>query len=440
MRVGLPAQGLPYSRRFCPLTGVEDCEEMNESFLNKIAIVDLSPADSGRLNLPLGFLRLQQAWPCSQNHLLLEYAAGDAVIAGQWFASIKQLQAVMQETAEGAPRNEEKLLILPTLGVMFQAKGADRRLPALASLVARPEAQLLSHRPEQRATVRLDLPDGLFYAKVVHPQHAQGVALKARAVQNQNNIGFSIAKLAKTNLKSGILIFSAVSGQSVYALLNSRQLLAAVQAAGAALRELHSIPDISRAEPHGASEETETIKCRLKHIKTFAPHLYLQLSAAASNVFRALADGESQRVLLHRDFYDKKIFVDEQGGISILGLDEPACGEAAFDIANALVHFELRHLQSLLSQTEAMAAAEAFLEGYKPNAQVRQRIPVYTDAARIRLACEYAFRPYQSHLATSLLSRMGQPIGQINDKYIQELGVQNFLENGIRVRASKSGR
>jgi hypothetical protein len=39
-----------------------------------------------------------------------------------------------------------------------------------------------------------------------------------------------------------------------------------------------------------------------------------------------------------------------------------------------------------------------------------------------------------------LLSRMGQPIGQINDKYIQELGVQYFLENGIRVRASRSSR
>jgi len=371
---------------------------------------------------------------------LLEYAAGDAIIAGQWFAAGKQLQAVMQQTIEASPQNQEKLLDLPALGVMLQSAGVDRHLPALAPLVARAEAQLIAHRPEQRAVVRLDLPDGLVYAKVVHPEHAQGLALKARAVQSQNNIDFSIAKLVKTNLKSGILIFSALCGQSLYTLLNSQQLLAAVQAAGAALRQLHSIPDISRAEPHGASEETENIKFWLKQIKGCAPHLYLQLSAAASNVFRALADGESQRVLLHCDFHDKKIFVDEQGGISILGPDEPACGEAAFDIANALVHFELRHLQSLLSQTEVMAAAEAFLEGYKPNDQVRQRIPVYTDAARVRLACEYAFRPYQSHLATALLSRIGQPIGQINDKYIQELGVQYFLENGIRVRASRSGR
>ncbi|RJP17130.1 MAG: aminoglycoside phosphotransferase family protein [Candidatus Abyssobacteria bacterium SURF_5] len=408
---------------------------MSDTFLNKISMLDLSPADNERLGLPLGGLRLQRAWPRSHNHLLLEYAAGERTIVGQWLSNTKQLQSVFQKTAECCQKNA-KVLELPDRGILLQAEGADRRLPALASLVARPGALLVSHRPEQRAVVRLELADGLFYAKVVIPDRAQGLAYRVRAVQKLVDNFFSIPKLAKADLNSGILVFSALPGQSLYDLLNSQSLADGAQAAGKALRKLHSVSDSVRAPRHGISEEIETIKFWLKQIKVFAPHLYFRLFAASTDVFRALGADQTPLVLLHRDFYDKQIFLDEQGLIGLLDLDTVAIGEAALDVANALVHFELRHLQSRLSQTESMAAATAFLDGYQPDQEVQLRIPAYMDAARLRLACVYAFRPYQSHLAEALVSRIRQPISHINSERIQRLGIQLFLEKSIRLRSS----
>jgi hypothetical protein len=48
----------------------------------------------------------------------------------------------------------------------------------------------------------------------------------------------------------------------------------------------------------------------------------------------------------------------------------------------------------------------------------------------------YAFRPYQSHLAEALVSRIRQPISHINSERIQRLGIQLFLEKSIRLRSS----
>jgi hypothetical protein len=383
---------------------------MTDSPLHKLSVLNLASAENERLGLPHGLLLLQRAWPRSHDHLLLEYAAGNTSIAGQWFASTRQLQADVRKTAGKSVQKRRKLLELPSLGVMLQADGVDRRLPSLASLVTLPGAQLVSHRPEQRAVVRLELPDGLFYAKVVVPERAQELAGKTRSIRKMAGSDFFVPEVVELNLDTGTLILSALGGQSLYHLLSSHRLTSAARAAGKALRKLHSFSDSLRPPRHGPGKEIETIKFWLKHAKLLVPHLYFQLYAVASNVFRSLAADQSPAVLLHRDFYDKQMFVGEQGQIGFLDFDTLAFGEAALDISNALVHFELRHLQGRLSETESMAAAEAFLDGYQPEPHVRLRLQAYMDAARVRLGCVYAFRPYQSHLVTLILSQVKQQI------------------------------
>jgi len=416
------------------LAEIHRLRAMTNSLLNKLSILELSSADSKRLGIPLGPLRLQRAWPRSHDCLLIEYAAGNTSIAGQWFASAKHLQMVLQETSGSSLQKRQKLLELPSIGVMLQADGVDRRLPALASLVARPDAELVSHRPEERAVVRLELSEGLSYAKVLAADRFREFVSTAHSIRKLGGGDFSVPELIRADLKAGILVFSALEGQSLHSLLKSQQLIPAARAAGNALQKLHSVSDSVRSRRRGPSEEIETIKFWITQIKSFAPHFFLQVLAAASDVFRPLAADAPAIVLLHGDVYDKQIFVDTQGRIGFLGFDGLAVGEAALDIANALVHFELRHLQSLLSRAEAMAAADAFLDGYQPDPHVQLRIPAYMDAARVRLACVYAFRPYQSHLVASILSRMGQQVCHLNTERIQKLGVELLLEKGVRQR------
>ena len=148
----------------------------------------------------------------------------------------------------------------------------------------------------------------------------------------------------------------------------------------------------------------------LQRLEAFVPHLGSPFRTVAAGVFERLAASPSPHVLLHRDFYDKQVFADGGGRVGLLDFDTLAVGEAALDVANALVHFELRALQERCPPEQAAAAGFALLEGYQPVAQVCLRIGAYADAARLRLACVYAFRPQEVSVVFALLTRVGQPV------------------------------
>ena len=76
----------------------------------------------------------------------------------------------------------------------------------------------------------------------------------------------------------------------------------------------------------------------------------------------------------------------------------------AIDVANLLVHLELRVMQGHCGSEVAVVAGDAFLEAYRPDRDLRGRIDAYAAATRLRLACVYAFRPCWRHLGAHLLS------------------------------------
>jgi aminoglycoside phosphotransferase (APT) family kinase protein len=148
----------------------------------------------------------------------------------------------------------------------------------------------------------------------------------------------------------------------------------------------------------------------LERLRTFDPSRYRSCQAEEHSVYRALAGSPSPPVLLHRDFYGKQALIDRQGRVGLLDFDTLAVGEAALDLANALVHLELRGLQQHCSPRTARTAAIGLLEGYRPGRQVRRRVQAYADASRLRLACVYAFRPPEAFTVSALLAQVGQPI------------------------------
>jgi aminoglycoside phosphotransferase (APT) family kinase protein len=115
-------------------------------------------------------------------------------------------------------------------------------------------------------------------------------------------------------------------------------------------------------------------------------------------------------VLLHRDYYDKQIFIEEDGRTGLLDFDLLATGEAALDVANALVHFELRALQGRYSTTDGARAKAAFIAAYRPTPVVAQRLQAYADATRLRLACVYSCRPAGLAHVSALLASIGQVV------------------------------
>ena len=383
-----------------------------------------SPLESlARIGPPERGLELRRAWPRGSDHLLLEYAAPDGtIVAGQWFADAARLRDALHETTTTLRGQSESGRIAGcgvaeataehSANVLLQSGGADRRLHGLVPLLGTPGARLLVHQPERRAVVRLEGAGGLCYAKVVRPGRVAAVVDAGQAASELAGTAFDTPRPIEYDDASGVVVWSALQGVSLYDLLGGDRMVAGARVAGTALRRLHRAAAGPALRIHGAAEELAVLETWIERASSFAPALGEHLSAAAPRVTAMLGGGTSPHVPLHRDFYDKQVFVDgEQAGV--LDFDTLAQGEAALDVANAAVHFELRALQGRCTAEQAAEAAEAFLDAYAPDRAVRARIPAYAAAARLRLACVYLFRPRWHACIPALLERLTpSPVGE----------------------------
>jgi aminoglycoside phosphotransferase (APT) family kinase protein len=102
------------------------------------------------------------------------------------------------------------------------------------------------------------------------------------------------------------------------------------------------------------------------------------------------------------------VLLEDTGPIGLLDLDLAACGDPALDLANLLVHFELRALQEHCSDARARACAVALLEGYSPDPPLLGRLAAYAAATRLRLAGLYCFRPAPPGLVDELVRRFDE--------------------------------
>jgi hypothetical protein len=384
---------------------------MPTQVLDTLSTLDLDQQQRERLALTTSSLRLRRSWPRGRDHLLLEFAADDGrIIPGQWFADparhARSLRATTRAAGKAASCVEWTAPGRPEIVVLLQGGGADAKLRGLAPLLAGPGAELLVHRPERRAVVRLDRPAGPRYAKVVPPERAAGLATSWQEARRLGAGAFATPELVETDLEAGVLVTSQLPGTALYELLGSQQLAGAAALAGAALGALHrSQAPVDRA--HTAEDEIAVLLGWLERTVEFAPATGRALARSSGPVIAALRGEATGAAPLHRDFYDKQVFIaGRQAGI--LDFDTLAHGEPALDIANALVHFELRALQGRCPPSAAEEARAAILETYQPDRATLRRLRAYADAARLRLACVYAFRPRWAHLALALLERAGK--------------------------------
>ena len=86
--------------------------------------------------------------------------------------------------------------------------------------------------------------------------------------------------------------------------------------------------------------------------------------------------------------------VDDDGAVGLLDFDLMAVGPPAVDLANVLVHLDLRVRQGLVADAAPLRAA--VLEGYQPGEDQLAELPRRERTTWQRLAAVYAFRPPRS--------------------------------------------
>ncbi len=374
--------------------------------IERLARITLPDALRDRLGLKHGCLALRRAWPRSGEHLLLEFTDSDGrIVPGQWMNDPAALERVARQTArQSAECHGAPTAVLESERVLLQLGGADRRLVGLQSLLARPDATLLAHRPERRATVRLDDPAAAQYAKVVRPSQVHEGTRGLAHLDSLPDRPFAIPTVIEVDEPNGVVTCSRLQGSCLHELLGQdKAFVDGAGEAGRALRGLHGCAPPQPCAGHDAASEIAMIGRHLDRLRVLVPAVHAVFADAAQRVFGALADGSCGSVLLHRDFYDKQVFIDPAGRTGLLDFDTMATGEPALDVANMLVHLQLRAMQQRCSADCAEQAAAAFLEAYRPEASLQRRLAAYQDATRLRLACLYTWRPQWRHLGPALI-------------------------------------
>ena len=340
---------------------------------------------------------LRRAWPRSSDVCPLELRRPDGgAVVGQWFALEHDARRELGRTP-GARAGDDPRLVL-------QPDGADRKLPGLAALVG-DGAQLLAHRPGRRAVVRL--ASGR-YVKVVRPGRAGPMAARHRA------LAAMVAGLADV--------------PEVLAVSDDRVELAAVPgvpplalAAGAPVawrKAWHQVSDVlvrmAGADPdglavHDAAAEVEVTRS------------WVARAVAAGRLPEREVDGLLASLLegvptplgaAHRDLHDRQLLVSD-GRLGLLDPDTLAAAEPALDLANLLVHLQLRVDQGLLA-AEPAREATAILRGATDRLPpaTTERVAAYERATRLRLAAVYSLRPRWQAMARRWFDAATRPLEQ----------------------------
>ena len=363
------------------------------------ALTEIECPTSGRI------LHLRRAWPRRPGHLLLDYRDGDSSVAGQWFADADRLRAVAEQTASVSP---DAVRCHAEAGVLLQRRGADRRLPALTDAVADRAATLVVHRPERRAVVRRTRYGNTTYIKMFRP----GRALPGSAELPGVRVPVSLAAAPHR----GMVEHAELTGRALHHLLGEARfgsdrtdrVSRAFGAVGRTVRALHDATPPAGLPIHHADGE---VAITARWVDQALAHGVLEPldRVRATDALEALGTAlgglasPPELTLVHRDLHDKQILVTDEDDAGLLDLDTLAVGDPAIDVANLLVHLELRMMQAHCRSEVAGVAGDAFLEAYRPDRDLRRRIDAYAGATRLRLACVYAFRPCWRHLAARLL-------------------------------------
>jgi hypothetical protein len=328
----------------------------------------------------LGF-ELRRSWPRSADRLLLDLhpldEASGPPVAGQWFRDPDQARATAAATP-GASRADR---------IVLQPGGADQKLSALGDLLQDPRNELVSHRPERRAVLRQRRGREHRYTKVVPVKKHSGLE---RATRSAAVLPLRTPVVHSTDPVRGTVTTEALPGLTLHALLPGPRAQAACVATGAALAALHRIEPPPAVPVHDWAAEQAVAERWQQYAASYRAPLSPPGAADLDASARVEIDA-APRTLIHRDFHDLQVLVDQDGAIGVLDFDLMAIGDPALDLANLLAHLDLRQRQGLVD--DAAPLRRAVLRGYAPGSALVDRIPGYEALARQRLAAVYAFRP-----------------------------------------------
>lgn len=346
-------------------------------------------------------LRLRKAQPRGSGRLTMELeSTNGSICGGQWHSDTDEARRVAALVRDRF--GEDSVTVLGSGQLLVQHGGSDRKLPAVRRVLSGDGAELVAHRPERRAVVKVSATR---YVKIVRPGRTGDVVEPLLQVRPDS---LRIPAVQSADDRRGLVTVTAVPGRTLLECLSDprsddEQLVVDLLQVGASIRQLHAHPTALSRPVHDRAVD---VAAAHRWLAAATDHGLLDKDAWEGQLDRAAAQlpaSPSPPVLLHRDLHDKQIVLATGRPVGLLDLDLATHGDPAVDLANLLTHLDLRSRQGLCSVQRAARCSTALLEGYSPGPALLQRLPPYVAITRLRLAGLYSFRPARAGLVAGLL-------------------------------------
>lgn len=339
-------------------------------------------------------LTVQRAWPTSR-----VTAAGERMLAAEGTDAAGRVRAARLRV-QWAEHGWQ------VVGQRVAPPGVDAKVPDLAEAV-RGGGQVVVHRWGKRAVVRR--PDR--FVKVVRPGAADAIADQAlRGAALAERAGFAAPQVLAVG--SGRVDFGVLPGTGLHELGRDCTLAdwrrwwadwatrwpSLVRCGGEVLGA------------HTASDEQRNLRRWTDQVATLGmlpATLAAPFIRRVGQVCELLGEGADQELgVSHRDLHDKQVLAGD-GALGLLDFDTAALAEPALDLGNLLVHVRLRVDQQQWSPAHGTVATEQVLCVADALEVPAERLAVYAEATRLRLACLYLFRPRHRALALRWAAQEG---------------------------------
>ncbi len=323
------------------------------------------------------------------------------VMAGRWLPDVALADRLARRLGPDAVRGDDPRLVV-------QAHGADPKLPALRPALIAPGAVVVAHRSGKRAVVR----DHDGHLKILRAGRAPGIARALAAGADTD--AFRTPRVVAVDEVADTVRMATLAGVALHDRLGDptladRAVAADLHTVGIALRRWHDAEPAGtagsarvRGSVHDAAAELDVTRRWLRAAQ--ASGVLADVDAAVARAERAMPLAPVTLRRAHRDLHDKQLLVAPDQPIGLLDLDLATVADPALDVANLLVHLQLRAWQGHCSAARAELAADAFLDGYRVDRALHERIDGYATATRLRLAAVYAFRATPTAVIDTLLA------------------------------------
>jgi aminoglycoside phosphotransferase (APT) family kinase protein len=323
----------------------------------------------------------------------------------------------------------EGVCALPDLGLIVRLAGLDERIPALR-FVHRPRQirpllepflatpgtklkhvwpELLGHRLGKRAAVRMryELKNKETKERITGTVF---VKMFKRRSDRGRELGETHTALAELGLAGDapvrvpsliaylpeweMLVTENVPGVSL-ADLEGENFAAGVRMAGSAIARLHTC-DLVPERTHTVADEIDLLEGWVRLVGE-VEHLPAPVRDRTVAAFERVR-GELGSVagaptaLVHRDFYEKQVIIDEDRTV-LIDFDTLCRADPAIDLGNFIAHIRLARAKGI---SVSAGLEDSFLSAYGGGSvddDLTARVRIYTQATLLRLVCLYSFWP-----------------------------------------------